>query len=365
MKLLVNATANDARGALALTDSFLKDMNEQVDFLKQNQIFLYVLVSNQNLESYANNYISILFNNYPKKSLIHKYYFEHIYLPKFIKKEKISTYLSLQNTAIRKGPYKQIVLIHTPLPFENLSIRDTDIKSYIKYHFILRTMLKHQIKHMDQIFTQTEWMKRSVNKLCTNEHIKVIRPSLCPVNDLCGPLPSDLERSIDLNKRIKLIYPTNVDKYKNNERLVKAVKAYNRTHDQHKVTIYLTAEGQSSPSVVYMGKVPYESMGSLYKKMNALIFPSLTETLGLPLLEAQSIHLPILVADRAYAREICKNSAIYFNPVSIDAMIQAIEQFISQWPKRHSQNQQVINETKQRTDYTDYIKVIKEQVYHG
>ena len=36
---------------------------------------------------------------------------------------------------------------------------------------------------------------------------------------------------------------------------------------------------------------------------------------------------PLLVSDREFAREICGQAAIYFDPLSIDSMAQAVSNF--------------------------------------
>jgi len=42
-----------------------------------------------------------------------------------------------------------------------------------------------------------------------------------------------------------------------------------------------------------LGIRPHEELPSLYKKSGALIFPSLTESFGLPLIEAASLGVPV------------------------------------------------------------------------
>ena len=132
MKILINATANDSRGPLALTKGFLLDMkNNEISFERQ-KISLFILVSKKELIDFETKNIKIIFNPFPKKSMFHKFYFEQVYLPWYLKNEKFDAYLSLQNTALKKGPYVQGVLIHTSLPFEDLSIKDGNFKSYLK-----------------------------------------------------------------------------------------------------------------------------------------------------------------------------------------------------------------------------------------
>lgn len=51
-----------------------------------------------------------------------------------------------------------------------------------------------------------------------------------------------------------------------------------------------------------------------YETADALFFPSLLESYGLPLIEAMTLGLPIVCADLPYARWLCGSEAIYFDP---------------------------------------------------
>ena len=50
-----------------------------------------------------------------------------------------------------------------------------------------------------------------------------------------------------------------------------------------------------------------------------LALPSLVETVGLPLLESMSLGVPVVAADRPYAREICGDAAEFFDPKSSES----------------------------------------------
>jgi glycosyltransferase involved in cell wall biosynthesis len=65
----------------------------------------------------------------------------------------------------------------------------------------------------------------------------------------------------------------------------------------------------------------------LYKNSSALIFPSLMESYGLPLIEAMYLDLPILVSKLPYAEWICGEQALYFDPYNIDSLKNCIKLF--------------------------------------
>ena len=62
-----------------------------------------------------------------------------------------------------------------------------------------------------------------------------------------------------------------------------------------------------------------------YQKVDGLLFLSTDESYGFPLVEAMFVGLPIVCPDLPYARTLCSDGAIYFDPYSIDSLRQAID----------------------------------------
>src|SRR3546814_15007679 len=65
-------------------------------------------------------------------------------------------------------------------------------------------------------------------------------------------------------------------------------------------------------------------MRAQYADADALLFPSLDESFGLPLVEAMTLGLPILAAERPYARSLCGDAAVYFHPSTAASLNAAI-----------------------------------------
>lgn len=359
MKILVNATALDSRGAFSVANSFASEMFQKTELLKEMGIELVLLSAREELKMFENSRIKIEFTPYPKKSLYHKWKYEKYILPEKIKKERYEAYLSLQNYSLKniKG-LKQFVLIHQPIPFSKLTFNELEIGHRIKYKFILDKILKKQ-KHISGIFVQTKWMKDEIKKKYSfNCPILVIKP---PPNEIRKNLkePDEDLKIILSSETVKLFYPTNNERYKNNKRLIEVVEQYNN-NSHKKILLLITIKGKSTEYIKYIGNIPYESIGYVYSKSDALIFPSLTETLGFPLLEAQEFNLPVLASDLPYARELCEEKAIYFNPRDTDSMVEAISRFNQDWKKqvKAAYNSKKIN----NNSYMEYIYFIKDEV---
>ena len=65
------------------------------------------------------------------------------------------------------------------------------------------------------------------------------------------------------------------------------------------------------------------ALHSLYQASFALVYPSLNEGFGLPVLEAQR-YTPVILSDIPVFREIAQNSSLYFNPTSSKSLVKAI-----------------------------------------
>jgi len=93
------------------------------------------------------------------------------------------------------------------------------------------------------------------------------------------------------------------------------------------------------PRVRLLGPVPYREILSYYRGAVALVFPSLLETFGHPLLEAMLAGTPVVASDLPAFREIAGDIPIYFDPRDPVAVAQAIERI-----RGHEQ------ETRQRVE---------------
>lgn len=133
------------------------------------------------------------------------------------------------------------------------------------------------------------------------------------------------------DKDLKLILVGKKDFfYKRVEEEIKKLKIENRT--------------------VFLENQKDSNLYSLYKNAQAVIVPSLMEGFSLTAVEAMCVGCPLLLSDIAVHREICKDSALYFNPNDLADIEDVINQFL-----RLSDKQKEIlynNEIKLSRDYS-------------
>ncbi len=79
------------------------------------------------------------------------------------------------------------------------------------------------------------------------------------------------------------------------------------------------------PRVRFLDPVPYREILRYHRGASAMVFPSLIETFGHPLLEAMLAETPIVAADIPAFREVAGEAALYFPPEDPRALAAAID----------------------------------------
>ena len=75
---------------------------------------------------------------------------------------------------------------------------------------------------------------------------------------------------------------------------------------------------------VNVGPVGQQELAAYYKHSDGLILPTLLESFTGTYLEAMQFHRPILTSDLDFAREVCGNAAVYFDPWDTTSVKDAI-----------------------------------------
>ncbi len=76
------------------------------------------------------------------------------------------------------------------------------------------------------------------------------------------------------------------------------------------------------------GYFPHENLPELYSCADACVFPSATEGVGLPVIEAMATGLPVLCAKAGSLTEIAGDNALYFNPDNPEEIAQCLESIV-------------------------------------
>ena len=97
-------------------------------------------------------------------------------------------------------------------------------------------------------------------------------------------------------------------------------------------------------SIYNLGKLSVKECVDAYSSADICFMPSLLEVFSASYLEAMQMSVPILASDLDFAREICGEAAIYFNPLSSKDAASKIEELIND----NSLNSRLVSNGKER-----------------
>lgn len=113
-------------------------------------------------------------------------------------------------------------------------------------------------------------------------------------------------------------------------------------------------------AVAEMMSVSNEDLNALYSLAEGLIFPSLAEGFGWPIVEAQACGCPVFTSDRSPMNEIGGNAAAYFEPGDPSGAAAVISEALAERPRMV----QAGSENARRFDAESMVKGYREAYEH-
>jgi len=162
------------------------------------------------------------------------------------------------------------------------------------------------------------------------ERISVVHHGISPeaFSDRAEPVRSDARY---------LFYPAALERHKNMSRLFEAM-----VHIDPEIQLWIAGGQELDPAwaahlyervrvlrlgdrVRFLGQVSYEEILGYYRGAQMLVFPSLIETFGHPLLEAMLSETPVTASDLPSLREVADDVAVYFDPDDPRSIARVVE----------------------------------------
>ncbi len=227
---------------------------------------------------------------------------------------------------------------HTVCFLQNvLHIGDFPLHGYsprTRLRLILERLIGHALKsQVDTYIVQTESMERRLRHW-HRSHPHVI---VCP---FMSNLPGAGVTHEAVQPDLDFLYISDGQAHKNHNNLIDAWIMLAKQGVYPRLGLTLSSRDNRLRSrineirdrhgiqVENFGPLNHDDLYSLYRSSRALIFPSLAESLGLPLIEATQLNLPIVAAELDYVRDICR-PAETFDPLSPLSIARAVRRFLS------------------------------------
>lgn len=128
-----------------------------------------------------------------------------------------------------------------------------------------------------------------------------------------------------------ILYVGNAYPHKNLKAMIQAFKKVKKNKEKlvlvgRRNFFYERLEKEfNDPNIIFFGEASDKDLQSLYANANAFVIPSLMEGFGLPPLEAMKNSCFVIASDIPSIREVCLDSAVYFNPYDISDIADKIE----------------------------------------
>jgi len=112
-------------------------------------------------------------------------------------------------------------------------------------------------------------------------------------------------------------------------------------------------------TVLLLGFVSEQRLHVLISQAEYLIYPSLFEGFGIPILEAMVLGCPILTSDAGSIPEIAGSAGTYFDPLEIESLVDVIDSALTGGISREIQIQKGLEISKQFTWHNTVSKTLE------
>ena len=208
-------------------------------------------------------------------------------------------------------------------PFNKLQGLKTQLSNFIKKNYI-RSNNKKTYKWI----VQTNLMKTKLKLSFNIEDDKILKL----------PIFNTIKSFDNVKKNNSFLYVSNYSSHKNFKRLINSFIHY-ANENTNQTEINFTLEDNifkkliknryipESIKFINHGKITYQKINNLYKKTQFMIFPSINESFGLPLIEAINHECMVIAPNLPYVNEIIIPS-INFDPFSTQSISSSIREAV-------------------------------------
>ena len=321
MKILINTSNLKKGGALQVANSFLTEIKENT--VHEFHVVLSSTLSKQiNPQEYPKNFT---FYHYSIKPSV----FKAITgidgflgnLEKTIKPDKVFSVFAptyWRPKALHIAGFAKPQYIYKDSPFFKLLSLQEKIKLKINEYFHL-----HNFNHFCNILiTETDDVSNHLKRILPQRRIFTVTNYYNQIFDI----PHNWIKNIKLPEfnGITLLTITANYPHKNLRIIPDVVKYLKTNYPNFKFRFILTIESQELiikdkyilDNIVFLGKVNIDQCPNIYQQSDFMFLPTLLECFSASYPEAMRMETPILTSDLPFARGLCGNSAVYFNPLS-------------------------------------------------
>ncbi len=274
---------------------------------------------------------------FPTKSAFARIIWEQFWLSREIRKEKINLFHGTSFVLPLFKPCRYL-----------LTIYDLSYLYYPESYTFLnrlyyRLFLKHSVKMANRIIAISTAAKNEIVKEfgVSEKKIDIIYPAFDDDFAVMNKIVAKdfLSKNYHISEPFFLFVGSLIPR----KNLVRIILAFNKIKDQskHKLVvigkkgwlyeeIFDTVKKLNLQSkVIFTNYVPEDDLPYFYNAATSLVFASLHEGFGIPILEAMACGCPVITSNKSSMPEVAGDSAILVDPLNIDDISAAMNKIIS------------------------------------
>lgn len=195
------------------------------------------------------------------------------------------------------------------------------------------------------VVVESRWIADDIIRQYRIPSQKLAVVPLAPSTDLCDPPDQDELRAVlarfDLPERFAL-YPAQTWPHKNHAGLIDALARLRARHGLELQVVCTGRQNEAWPAIErhlrdarlegqvrFLGYVSPGQLRALYRLALFLVFPSLFEGCGLPVMEAFAEGLPVVCSNVAPLVEVAGDAALTFDASSPESIVEALRRALT------------------------------------
>ena len=308
----------DFSGPQSYIDGFIRAFSEMAG---EHDVYVYY-----NSAQFAGHIPKVKEKILPKT---HNLIWDHLILPRALKKDKIDVAIFPKGTIPLISSSKNIpIMLDMGYFFPKLNAYKKADTLY------MRAGIRYAAKHSWGVFAISQHTANDVIRLFKIPKEKILNISGGVDSEMFHPeRDENILSAVRQNYKLEMpfiFYPTSISPRKNIVRVLDAFEKIQKKIPHH---LYFTGKlswncletekrlaGAISARVHRLGSVPLKDMSALYSLSAFTIYPSLFEGLGLPLLEAFLCESPVLTSDQTSLPEVAGDAALIVSAYDTDAI---------------------------------------------
>ena len=337
LKVAIIALSCRTGGGLVGTRNILKALKNVV----HDEQFIVICSAGYGYEEIEMPAGSELFAYKGSHSFVRRYWFETVELPRVVKSYNPDVVFGPGNTGLTNPGVPQALFIRQGwLFYDKKHYPDMSLRLKMRLS-VLNSQMKKSLPATGLVFCQTPVVKQRFSEKFRypQDQMEILRfPPPAEITAKSDTkIPSFLDKS---SGNFYVLLLTDYLPHRNPGILISLCQRYKSQIREKRIKFITTIEERDDPLagvflkniskhsledvIINVGQLSREDVSIYLSHSDVLWLPTLVETLCIPYLEAMSLGVPIMAPDLDFARYVCGEAALFYDPWNLESIYDRI-----------------------------------------